>query len=421
MSYRECISDNIHLFECNILPFQEPPCRICTHLSPPAAFNPRTLESRYKSPVTRRREYCEPRRCNAKVGTDLKYEFNSRSYNADRAVNKIQELKRNVQGLDRPKCHDGKNKIRQESSKSLELPVKINELKDAHNAVTACLREMEKVRTFLEDENSWWKILKGRSVDCCQQKLPHLHGVLDGSSVTLMLLEEGTDEVPRRFVTSMPKEKSNVSSSRFGASSRELTSEPKQTEYANHQTEHTDEYADSYTTPHYSLDMKSALIEVTSHDSHEPTQRYVKRAVASEQNIVTSEFSKEIQEDRSDERNTPKRSHRSKETHDNNVQYEDRKNRMDRSNIVPPREIRYGQNIQTTYEDALKSRKAFSSENTGSKKHIRNDFESNVDLSTELPSRNVPSHKPRTKTIIERSVRCIQNLPTKISKTKGRD
>ncbi|XP_077259741.1 uncharacterized protein LOC143896068 [Temnothorax americanus] len=419
MLYRECISDNVHLFECNILPFQEPPCRICTHLSPPAAFNPRSLESRYKSPVTRRREYCEPRRCNAKVGTDLKYEFNSRSYNVDRAANKIQEPKRNVQGFDRPSC--GTNEIRQESStSSFQLPVKINELKDAHNAVTACLREMEKVRTFLEDENSWWKILKGRSVDCCQQKLPHLHGVLDGSSVTLMLLEEGTDEVPRRFVTSMPKEKSNVSSSRFGASSRELTSEPKQTEYANHRTEHTDEYADSYTTPHYSLDMKSALIEVTSHDSHEPTQRYVKRAVASEQSIVTSEFSKEIQEDRTDERNAPKRSHRSKETHDN-VQYEDRNNGMDRSNIVPPREIRCGQNIQTTYEDALKSREAFSSENTGSKKHIRNDFESNVDLSTELPSRNVPSHKPRTKTIIEKSVRCIQNLPTKISKTKGRD
>lgn len=99
--------NNVHLFECNILPFQERPYRICTHLTPPAAFNPRTLESRYKSPVTRRREYCEPRRCNAKVGTDLKYEFNSRCYNVDRVVNNIQELKRNVQDFDRPKCHDG--------------------------------------------------------------------------------------------------------------------------------------------------------------------------------------------------------------------------------------------------------------------------------------------------------------------------
>jgi len=72
---------------------------------------------------------------------------------------------------------------------------KINDLKDAHNTIVTCLREMEKIKTFLEDENSWWKILKNRSIDCCQQKLPHLHGILDGASVTLMLLEEGTDEV----------------------------------------------------------------------------------------------------------------------------------------------------------------------------------------------------------------------------------
>lgn len=97
----------MYLFKCNILPFQESPCKICTHLTSPAAFNPRTLESRYKSSVTRRKEYCEPRRCNAKVGTDLKYEFNSRSYDVDHVVNKVQELKRNVQDLDRPKCYDG--------------------------------------------------------------------------------------------------------------------------------------------------------------------------------------------------------------------------------------------------------------------------------------------------------------------------
>lgn len=105
--YRKFISDNVHLFECNILPFQDPRCRFCTHRPPPsAAFNPRTLESRYKSPVTKRREYCGLRRCNAKVGTDLKYEFNSRFYNVDPVVNKIQELKRNVPDLDKPKSRD---------------------------------------------------------------------------------------------------------------------------------------------------------------------------------------------------------------------------------------------------------------------------------------------------------------------------
>lgn len=58
-----------------------------------------------------------------------------------------------------------------------------------------CARELEKIKTFLEDENTWWKILKERSATCCEQTLPHLHGILDGSSVTLILFEEGIDEV----------------------------------------------------------------------------------------------------------------------------------------------------------------------------------------------------------------------------------
>jgi len=101
----KCLTKYI-LSKYNILPFQEFPCRICTHLTPPAAFNPRILESRYKSPVRRRRECYEPRRCNAKVGTDLKYEFKSCFYNVDRVANKIQKLKKKVQDLDGSKYYD---------------------------------------------------------------------------------------------------------------------------------------------------------------------------------------------------------------------------------------------------------------------------------------------------------------------------
>ncbi|XP_011692689.1 PREDICTED: uncharacterized protein LOC105452869 [Wasmannia auropunctata] len=369
----------------------QPPCRICTHLTPPAAFNPRTLESRYKSPVTRRREYYEPRRCDAKVGTNSIYGFNSRFYNVDRPVNKIQELKSSVPNPDRPKCHDDGTEGLLKSPREVEM----NDLKDAHCAVVTCLREMEKIKTFLEDENSWWKILKGRTIECCQQKLPHLHGVLDGSSVTLILLEEGTDEAPRRFVTSIPKKQNNIASSKFGTSRRDLTSETKS------RIEHMDEYADSDTIPHYSLDVKSALIEVTSSDinNHEPTQRYVKRAVTSEQSIVASEFWTDgIQEDESEQK-IPETSHKSKEIR-NSTQHEDKEKRIDRS-IVPPKEIRYGQTSRM-FKDTLKPQEAFSNENIESKKNITNDFESNVDLSTEIPSRNVSSHKSRINTIKDR-------------------
>lgn len=68
------------------------------------------------------------------------------------------------------------------------------DLKSIRSAVQNCLLEIDRIKTFLEDENSWWKILKDRTVNCCQRKRPHLHGVLDGSSVTLILSEEGEDK-----------------------------------------------------------------------------------------------------------------------------------------------------------------------------------------------------------------------------------
>ncbi|CAL1688214.1 unnamed protein product [Lasius platythorax] len=393
----------------------EPPCKICTRLTPPAAFNPRTLENRYKSPVTRRRVFCEPRRCNAKVGTDLRSELDSRSYNVDRIVDKIQELKRNVQDLDGSKRD--KKKIQQEDRLESLSNARISDLKNVHDAVENCLREMGKIKTFLENENSWWKLLKAHSADCCQQKLPHLHGILDGSSVTLILLEEGTDQFPRHFVIAKSQKRSNIAGSSFGTSSRELKSE----QYTEPWKEHTEEYSDTYTVPYYNLDIKSTLIKVASMDKHEPTQRYAKRAVTSKQSTVTSECWTEAQEGRSDEEKTPDRSPRSKETRDK-MQFRDKKERTDRSNIVPPREIWYGQNTQTMFEDRLKPRKTFSSENTGSKKlAVTADFESNVDLSTELSPRNVTNHKPRTKTIIEKGVNHIQKFSTKISKAKSRD
>lgn len=76
----------------------------------------------------------------------------------------------------------------------------ITDLRDAHDAAENCLLDIERIRSFLADENSWWKMLKEQSVNCCQEKSPHLHGILNGSSVTLMLHEEGIDEV--RFLFS---------------------------------------------------------------------------------------------------------------------------------------------------------------------------------------------------------------------------
>ncbi|XP_025270701.1 uncharacterized protein LOC112639803 [Camponotus floridanus] len=395
----------------------EPPCNICTRLTSPAAFNSRNPKNFYKLPVRRRREYCEPSRCNAKVGTDLRSELDSRPYNVDRIADKIQDSRRSAQNLDKCSKRD-KRKIQQEDVLvSLQDP-RIIDLKNVHEAVENCLREMGKIKTFLENENSWWKLLKARSTDCCQQKLPHLHGVLDGSSVTLMLLEEETDQIPRHFVTVRSQKRSDVTDSNFRTSSRELGSE----QYTDSWKEHAEEYLDTYTVPYYNLDITSTLIEVASTDGHESTQRYAKRAVTSKQSTVTSEFWTEGQEGRSDEDKIPDRLPRSKEIRDK-IQIQDKKKGTDKSKIVPPREIWYGQNnTQTMFEDRLKPRQTHSSENTGSKRlAVTADFESNVDLNTKLSSRNIANHKPRTKTIIEKGINRIQKFPTKILKAKSRD
>ncbi|XP_070165250.1 uncharacterized protein [Polyergus mexicanus] len=390
----------------------EPPCKICSRLTSPYAINSRTLKNLYNLPVRRRRECCETSRSNAKVGTDLRSEFDSRSYNLDPVVNKIQESWRNAENLDCPKRE--KRKIPQEDGPEPLADAGIIDLKNIRDTIDNCLWEMGKIKRFLENENSWWKLLKARPTDCCQQKLPHLHGVLDGSSVTLILLEEGTEQLPRHFVMVKSQKRSDVTGSNFRTSSRELERP------IDPWKEHTVGYSDTYTVPHYNLDIRSTLIKVASTDGHEPTQRYAKRAVTSKQNIVDSEFWTETRESRSNGEKIPDRSPRFKETHDK-MQFQDRKKDTDRSNIVPPREIWYGQNTQTMFDDRLKPRETFSSENTGKGKAVTADFESNVNLSREVSSRNIADHKSRTKTIIEKGFNHIQKFPTKISKAKSRD
>ncbi|XP_025153653.1 uncharacterized protein LOC112588335 [Harpegnathos saltator] len=264
-------------------------------------------------------------------------------------------------------------------------------------------------------------MLKEQSVNCCQEKSPHLHGVLNGSSVTLMLREEGIDEAPRRF-TSTPKKGSNVAYFSFRnsrASSREQTSEMKCAEQCTDPP--WEERADECTVPCYSIDMKSTLIEVGSSErqADPQTQRYAKTATRSKQNTVASDIWTETREGRSGEQRAPDRPYRSKETRDRSQERKEK--RTDRSNVAPPREVWYGQNAETMYEDTSRPRETFSSENTGSTKHITVDFTSNVDLNEDFPSRSATSHKPRTKMVTEKIVYRVQKSPTRVTKTKSRD
>lgn len=73
--------------------------------------------------------------------------------------------------------------------------------------------------------------------------------------------------------------------------------------------------------------------------SHEPTQRYVKKAVTSEHNIVASKFWLETEEDGNEQR-ISEGSHRSKERRDN-IQYEDKEKMIDRSNSKTQTKLLY--------------------------------------------------------------------------------
>ncbi|XP_020290075.1 uncharacterized protein LOC109857792 isoform X2 [Pseudomyrmex gracilis] len=382
----------------------EPPCRICSRLTPPPVFNPRALESRYKSSVTRRREY-DPRRYDAKVGTDLKSELDSRFYNVGRIANKVQELKRNlVQDYDESKYFDRER---------LRSDARITDFKSARNAMQNCARELEKIKTFLEDENTWWKILKERSATCCEQTLPHLHGILDGSSVTLILFEEGIDEIPRRFATTASSKKDNIADFCFRNSSKRI---PNEANYRTDWEKRTKEYTDSYAAP-YTVSAKSTVVEVTNTDTYDSNQQnVVETTTKSNQNIVATELWLETRDGKRSDQKVSEWSGTSKETRDK-TQSENKDIKTDRSNIVPPREMWYGENTGTTFEDAVSPRETFSSENTASAKYI--DFESNVDMSSKLPSRNVTNHKLKSKETNEKGACHSQkSLPTKIPRIR---
>lgn len=65
-------------------------------------------------------------------------------------------------------------------------------------------------------------------------------------------------QLPRHFVITRSQKRNDIANSNFRTSSREFKNE----QYIDPWKEHTEEYSDTYTVPHYSLDIKSTLIKV---------------------------------------------------------------------------------------------------------------------------------------------------------------
>ncbi|XP_034172205.1 uncharacterized protein LOC117600637 isoform X2 [Osmia lignaria lignaria] len=156
-------------------------------------------DNRYQSSNRKPVEFCDLTKCKyakSQVENDI--------CTTQRLLNKIQHLKKSIQDLESAQQNIKvyRNSGYKDVPSQTEDPA-TSELNNARQIVNNCIAEMMKLKRFLEDENCWWKIFRKREFNCCEQKLPHLHGFLDGTMVTLKMLEETLD-VDKEFVTSTP-------------------------------------------------------------------------------------------------------------------------------------------------------------------------------------------------------------------------
>ncbi|XP_076668098.1 uncharacterized protein LOC143368850 [Andrena cerasifolii] len=173
--------------------YQEPKRACCARTFSPTStpIGNQQQASRYQPAIRKPRENCDLRKCKH-AKSSVENEF----CNTHRLLDKIQHLKKSIQDLETvQKCGrrrvQGSSKGRNALTQTEDLTV--TDLNSAREVLTNCITEMTKLKAFLDDENCWWRMFKNREFSCCQQKSPHLHGVLDGTMVTLRMLEESLD------------------------------------------------------------------------------------------------------------------------------------------------------------------------------------------------------------------------------------
>ncbi|KAG7201607.1 hypothetical protein KM043_004348 [Ampulex compressa] len=240
----------------------DPPRKCCARYPAPIASSTinqskqHPSEASYRSTLKRYEENCHLAKCkHVKGETERQTRATSESLNVQRLIGKIQDLKKNIQNLEAAQQHLKSQGSEKKGTYSQTSEVPIADLNEARRALEVCLQEISKVKKFLDDENCWWKMLKDRETACCSQKLPHLHGFLDGTPVTLKLLEEAPSQFLDKFKTSTPL-----------GSPRRIHSDPASLSSvaAKHVEQYTDpwnhdaEYIDASTVPCKSLEFSGA-------------------------------------------------------------------------------------------------------------------------------------------------------------------
>ncbi|KAK1127458.1 hypothetical protein K0M31_003995 [Melipona bicolor] len=186
-------------------------------VSPPICNEPRGNNNRQaiKPPI----EEC----CGLRKYNYAKSQAEADFCNTQRLLEKIRYLKRNVQDLEYAQQRIRTQQIAEKKETTCQtLAPSRSDVNNFREILDNCIKEMTRLRGFFEDENVWWKIFKKREFNCCEQKLPHLHGYLDGTMVTLKILEEKKEEFGEPVATSTPtKSPSSPNSSNHTRNYRE--------------------------------------------------------------------------------------------------------------------------------------------------------------------------------------------------------
>ncbi|XP_076279110.1 uncharacterized protein LOC143208538 [Lasioglossum baleicum] len=171
----------------------EPKRGCCAHTYSPAETHDQ--DYRYQSPSKKPQESCDLRKCKyAKLQAETTFS------NTQKLLDKIQKLKKSIQDLEAKQSYNKVESNRQRDVLSQTNDFSVTDLKSARQVLNNCMAEIGKLKNFMDDDNCWWKMFKKMEFNCCDQKAPHLHGYLDGTMITLKLMEEG-----KNFVASTPK------------------------------------------------------------------------------------------------------------------------------------------------------------------------------------------------------------------------
>ncbi|XP_076177360.1 uncharacterized protein LOC143151809 [Ptiloglossa arizonensis] len=173
----------------------------------------------YRSTIRKPKEGCDLRKCKY-----AKSQAASVYFSTQKLLDKIQNLKRDIQDLEtvRPRSKQSSSSRRRRDVPCQTPDLTVIDLNNVREVLNNCITQMTKLKVFLDDDNCWWKMFKNQRFECCEQKVAHLHGYLDGSLVTLRMMEEPLDPEDR-FTTSTPIRSNSLTM--FG---RKVKTEPKQ-------------------------------------------------------------------------------------------------------------------------------------------------------------------------------------------------